>query len=161
MMNYHRTKHLNTLVLLLAAILIAGCSAPGTVPEFTPMMIATQVVLLEPNVITIRATPTSTVTPEPTITATSTSTSTPDPYQEYSIDYLTGRDYGGGELRVEEVMAVNSYFTRTLVSYPSDGLSIYGFMNTPRRVSGEAGERLPLVIALHGYIDPAVYATLD
>ncbi len=160
-MNDHRTKHLNILVLLLSAVLIAGCSARARTPEFTPVATVTQVVLPTPNIITITATPTSTVTPEPTITATSTSSSTPDPFQEYSIDYLARRGYGGGELQVEEVMAVNSYFTRTLVSYPSDALRIYGFMNTPRRVSGEAAEKLPVVIALHGYIDPAVYATLD
>jgi dipeptidyl aminopeptidase/acylaminoacyl peptidase len=61
-------------------------------------------------------------------------------------------------MRIEDTLQVNSYFTRTLVSYPSDGLTIYGFMDTPRR--GEAVRR-PVVIALHGYIDPAIYTTLD
>jgi len=50
----------------------------------------------------------------------------------------------------------NLYFTRYLIRYPSDGLNIYGFANIPN----EAGA-YPVVIALHGYIDPALYNTLD
>jgi dipeptidyl aminopeptidase/acylaminoacyl peptidase len=59
-------------------------------------------------------------------------------------------------LQVQETLAAGGPFTRTLVSYPSDGLAIYGFMDTPRG----AGP-FPVVIALHGYIDPSAYNTLD
>jgi dienelactone hydrolase len=48
------------------------------------------------------------------------------------------------------------FFTRYLVAYPSDGLTIYGFMNVPK---GEGP--YPVIIAIHGYIDPALYNTLD
>lgn len=40
--------------------------------------------------------------------------------------------------------------------YPSDGLDIYGFMNVP---VGDGPH--PVIIALHGYIDPEVYDTFD
>jgi len=60
-------------------------------------------------------------------------------------------------VRVEEVLAVNSYFTRTLISYPSDGLTIYGFMDIPQR----SIPPFPVVIAVHGYIDPQIYSTVD
>jgi dipeptidyl aminopeptidase/acylaminoacyl peptidase len=40
--------------------------------------------------------------------------------------------------------------------YPSDGLMIYGFANIPNDE-----EAHPVIIALHGYIDPSVYYTLD
>ena len=53
-------------------------------------------------------------------------------------------------------MDQNLYFTRYLIRYPSDGLSIYGFANIPND-----DEIHPVIIALHGYIDPAVYNTLD
>ena len=53
-------------------------------------------------------------------------------------------------------MAVYDSFTRYLVSYPSDGLDIYGFMNLPH---GDGP--FPVVIAVHGYIDPTAYDTLD
>jgi dipeptidyl aminopeptidase/acylaminoacyl peptidase len=102
-------------------------------------------------------TKTSTVTPTPSQTPTQTITFTPDPYAGLSIDSLDQRSYGGGELVIEEVLAVNSYFTRTLISYPSDGLKIYGFMNIPRMTAPP----YPVVIALHGYIEPSIYNTLD
>jgi dienelactone hydrolase len=88
---------------------------------------------------------------------TPTVSPTPDPYAGLSVSDLAARSYGGGELQVHESLAVNSYFTRTLISYPSDGLTIYGFMNVPHNAEGP----FPVVIALHGYIEPAIYDTID
>jgi dipeptidyl aminopeptidase/acylaminoacyl peptidase len=119
-----------------------GKSSPST-PTFT--------------LIPLTSSPTATATPAPTITATATISSTPDPYEEYTVDYLTKRDFGGGSLEIEDVIADNSYFTRYLITFPSDGLTIYGFMNVPKRIDPP----YPVVIALHGYIDPAIYTTLD
>jgi dipeptidyl aminopeptidase/acylaminoacyl peptidase len=68
---------------------------------------------------------------------------------------LAVREYGGGELQVEETLAVTGAFTRTLVTYPSDGLTIYGFMNVP-----QGAGPFPVVLMLHGYIDPEIYTTL-
>ena len=82
---------------------------------------------------------------------------TPDPYAGLSIDELAMRSYGGGQFEILDTLAVNSYFTRTLVAYPSDGLTIYGFMNVPKKGTAP----YPVVIALHGYIEPEVYGTLD
>lgn len=99
-------------------------------------------------------------TPAPdqvTPTAVLQPSSTPDSYALLTIESLIDRAYGGGGLEVREIMEDNATFTRYLVSYPSDGISIYGFMNVPK---GGAAP-FPVVIALHGYIDPAVYKTLD
>jgi dipeptidyl aminopeptidase/acylaminoacyl peptidase len=101
--------------------------------------------------------PTIPATSLPTLTALPTVTSTPDPYAGYRIDDLAGRSYGGGELTVESVLAENSYFSRLLVSYPSDGLKIYGFMNVPK----QGDPPYPVIIALHGYIEPEIYDTVD
>ena len=116
---------------------LATLALPGASPSNTP------------TAIPLTLTPTATV--EPTITPT------PDPYAGLSITDLAARSYGGGELQEIETLAINSFFTRTLISYPSDGLNIYGFMNTP--VSGSPP--FPVVIALHGYIDPEIYDTID
>jgi uncharacterized protein len=78
-------------------------------------------------------------------------------YTDLTIASLRERSYGGGQLQVHQVMSEQHGFTRYLISYPSDGLTIYGFMNVP---TGSPGP-FPVVIALHGYIDPAVYRTLD
>jgi dipeptidyl aminopeptidase/acylaminoacyl peptidase len=82
--------------------------------------------------------------------------STPDPYAGLTIDELAARRYGGGQLSVAETMTVTAAFTRTLMVYPSDGLTIFGFMNTPKGPGP-----FPVIIAVHGYIDPARYYTLD
>lgn len=111
---------------------------------------------------TLSPTKLPTQTPFPTSTNTWTPKHTPtptpkiDPWEAYTIDGLSRRSYGGSTLNPEEVLAVNSYFTRTMISYQSDELTIYGFMNEPR---GEGP--FPVIIASHGYINPDIYQTLD
>jgi dienelactone hydrolase len=165
--------YLNILLLIAAAALFSGCQlmrppaasapdTPGTAAatmqaagENAPETAGTPAAIQPTNTAAATATilPTETSLP----TATFTPSPTADPYAGLSMDSLAMRSYGGGEVMVEEVLAVNSYFTRTLVSYPSDGLKIYGFMNVPKRGTPP----FPVVIALHGYIDPQIYQTLD
>ena len=109
---------------------------------------------------TLTSTPWPTLTPIPTATQTATAlptlSPTPDPYFAYTNEYLRSRAYGGGQIEFVEVLGQNLYFTRYLIRYPSDGLNIYGFANIPNDA-----EKHPVIIALHGYIDPAAYNTLD
>ena len=99
--------------------------------------------------------PSSTTTVPPTPTATASLTPTPDPYAGLTIADLAARSYGGGELEVVQTLAVTGAFTRTLITYPSDGLTIYGFMNVP------AGPGpFPVALVLHGYIPPEQYGTI-
>jgi dipeptidyl aminopeptidase/acylaminoacyl peptidase len=79
-----------------------------------------------------------------------------DPFGEFTIDFLSTRSYGGGTITLHEVMESNYDFNRFLFSYPSDGLTIYGFMNLP-----QGPGPFPVIIALHGYIEPDQYYTLD
>ncbi len=58
-------------------------------------------------------------------------TPTPDVYSPYTIEALTRRKYGGGQLEIVDTLEINESFTRYLITYPSDGLTIYGFMNVP------------------------------
>ncbi|NLX08113.1 MAG: alpha/beta fold hydrolase [Chloroflexi bacterium] len=90
-------------------------------------------------------------------TPTPAPSATPDdPYAGLTVEDLSARFYGAGELKIEQTMETNQAFTRYLISYPSDDLTIYGFMNVP---PGEGP--FPVIVALHGYINPAAYATLD
>jgi len=91
-----------------------------------------------------------------TAAATPTPSATPDPYWEYTIEYLRSRNYGGGEVSVDEKNGTNSAFTRYLIHYPSDGLTISGFMDVPNSDGPH-----PVIVAVHGYIDPAKYQTFD
>ncbi|MBN1451562.1 MAG: alpha/beta fold hydrolase [Anaerolineales bacterium] len=105
-------------------------------------------------------TPIQTSAPTPAATATATPLPTPTPtpelYWEYSIEYLRSRAYGGGKIEITETPGQNSAFTRHYFRYDSDGLSIYGFANLPH---GDGP--FPVIIALHGYIEPEIYQTLD
>ncbi len=125
------------------AVVLTAClpSAPvaGATPPFTQTPFATAIPV-----------PTQTPTAVPTIS------STPDPYYAWSNAYLRSRSYGGGQIEFLEVMDQNAYFTRYLIRYPSDGLNIYGFADIPNDDQDH-----PVIIALHGYIDPAIYTTLD
>lgn len=83
-------------------------------------------------------------------------TPTVDPYADLTIESLLARSYGAGTLQVHQVMETRPGFTRYLISYPSDDLTIYGFMNVP-----DMAGPFPVIVAIHGYIEPSVYATLD
>ncbi len=148
--------------LALISVLLAGCQSgaaalPSAVapsatalPTRTAVPLATWTPLPTQTATALpTATPTNTATPRPTVTPT------PDPYAGLTIADLRARSYGGGALEAREVLAVTSAFTRSLVSYASDDLTIYGFANVP------AGDGpFPVAIVLHGYIDPAVYETV-
>ena len=88
-------------------------------------------------------------------TPTPVPTPTADPYAAYTIEALAARSYGGGGLEIVERLELNDSFSRYLITYPSDGLTIYGFMNVPHD-----GSKFPVAIVLHGYVDPAGYETL-
>jgi uncharacterized protein len=128
-------------LILLAGTLSACAPASAVVP---PTSTASSTVAPPDSTTTA----THTVTPAPT--------GTPDPFEPYTIAHLRGRAYGGGDIEIVERVGTNSAFTRYLIKYPSDGLSISGFANVP----GSPGPH-PVIVALHGYIDPEVYDTFD
>jgi dipeptidyl aminopeptidase/acylaminoacyl peptidase len=133
-----RSPLLSALLLLLASCAPALQTAAPS-PAFT-----------ETPLVTETAIPTSVFTSTPAFSPT------PDLYYLYTNEYLRSRLYGGGEIEFVEVLGQNVFFTRYLIRYPSDGLTIYGFANIPNDEGPHA-----VIIALHGYIDPAVYYTLD
>lgn len=153
---------------LAAAVLLAACGSPRPVPTIvaaatavsTPTRISPTPLPASPTRIP-SATPTPSSTPSPTATATATPTATatltptPDPYAGLTISDLTARSYGDGEFSVVSTLGASQAFTRELISYTSDGLDIAGFMNIPR---GEGP--FPVIITLHGYVEPARYRTL-
>jgi dipeptidyl aminopeptidase/acylaminoacyl peptidase len=82
-------------------------------------------------------------------------TPTADPYAPLTIAALAARGYGGGLVEIVDTLEQTDRFTRYLITYPSDGLTIYGFMNVPNE-----GWNLPVAVVLHGYVSPAQYQTL-
>jgi dipeptidyl aminopeptidase/acylaminoacyl peptidase len=113
--------------------LLAGCSSP--------------VILQPPEVIIVSATPSkNTLLLTPTV----------DPLYSFSYEYLTTRTYGEGEIKMINEIGGGNNFIQYYISYPSDGLTIYGFMDIPK-----APGLYPVVIALHGHVNADVYQTLD
>lgn len=142
---------------LLILCLLMACAPQVAAPTPTP----------KPTVRPPTRTPAPTRTPYPTPTRAptwtpeSTSTaqgiiSTPDPFNVYTMNMLRMRQYGGGEVTKLEAMGKTDGFTRYFISYPSDGLKIYGFISIP---FGKGP--FPMIIALHGYVNPSEYQSLD
>ncbi|MCB8945092.1 MAG: alpha/beta fold hydrolase [Ardenticatenaceae bacterium] len=126
-----------------------------TTPTLTP---APPTATPAPDTPTAAATlPPPSPTPIPP-TATATATITPDPYAPLTIAALAAREYGGGLLDIVDTLEPldeAETFTRYLITYPSDGLTIHGYMAVPKE-----GGKFPVAIVLHGYIDPADYETI-
>jgi len=152
-------------------LLLVGCGdtaglptrvAVASLPDFFIRLPATNTPLPGGTAVPILPTftpqPTGTLPPTftPTVTGTPPPTATPDLYKDLTIDALTARSYGGGFLQIEDTLEETDTFTRYLITYPSDGLTIYGFMNVPHD-----GSKFPVALVLHGYLDPADYKTLD
>ena len=89
--------------------------------------------------------------PAPSSSATTT---VPAAASRVSIPGLIERDYDGRGLRLGRVLAGTGDYVRHAATYRSDGLRISGVMNIPR---GKGP--FPVLVLLHGYIDPAYYVT--
>lgn len=78
----------------------------------------------------------------------------PSPFEGLGIVELRNETYGAGVFEIVQEIGTPG-FQRALVRWQSDDLDVYGFMNVP-----EGEGPFPVVIVIHGYVDPAVYNTL-
>jgi dipeptidyl aminopeptidase/acylaminoacyl peptidase len=78
----------------------------------------------------------------------------PTAASDVSLPAMMRRDYDGKGLRLGQVLASTGAYVRHAASYRSDGLRISGVMNIPR-----GGGPFPVLVLLHGYIDPSYYVT--
>lgn len=151
-------KRLIPLCMLIAAACQVNKPTPAALPtpyplEASPTVVASTAEVLTPPTQAVSALPTDTLVPTipaPTLAPTFAS------YESYTIDFLRMRTYGGGNIEVTGTVEQTDAFTRYLIRYPSDGLSIHGFANVPKG----AGP-FPVIVAIHGFVDPATYETLD
>lgn len=143
------------LLLLLGALTACSSVQAIALPTLIPTAyVPTRVPTLPPATATPSPPPTATTEHTPTPIPTSTVSPTPDPYAGWTIADLSNRSYGGGQPQILDTMATTNLFSRYLITYPSDELTIYGFMNVP---PGEGP--FPVVLLLHGYVNPANYNT--
>ncbi len=136
-------------IVVLILISLVGLAACGPSPAPTA---ATEAVDDPPRV-------TPSPSPAPTIPTP------PPPLDErgqphpLSIDYLRARDYPGSDFVTEQALAPGINYTQAVVSYQSDGLTIYALLTVPQGPAPPGG--FPVIIFNHGYIPPEIYRTTE
>jgi dienelactone hydrolase len=105
-----------------------------------------------PPQVTIVTSAPPTLTPSPTPTPTTAGWIYP-----YTIAGLREHAYQGGKVRVGEQIEETDVYTRYLIEYPSDGLTITGVMQVPK--AGEAP--FPVILMNHGFFNRGVFNSGD
>lgn len=77
-----------------------------------------------------------------------------------AIVAMRNETYPGDNLTIEQTLSSGSNYSQYIVSYPSDGLKIYGLLTVPRSGNQPTGG-WPVIIFNHGYIPPEQYKTAE
>ena len=80
----------------------------------------------------------------------------PDPLQ---IEVMREQSYSSSPINIEQTLDPGSNYNRYLVSYLSDGYTIYALMTVPFGSPPDSG--WPVIIFNHGYIHPPDYRTTE
>lgn len=75
------------------------------------------------------------------------------------IESLRKRKYLASDIVVEETLSAGNNYNQYIASYTSDGLKIYGLLTVP--TSAKPAKGYPVIIFMHGYIDPKLYSTTE
>ncbi|MBC7878493.1 MAG: acetylxylan esterase [Anaerolineales bacterium] len=105
-----------------------------------------------PSVTIIPATRTPTNTPLPTATQTMKEAIYP-----YTIDGLREHEFESGIIKIRETLLETNNFTRYLIEYPSDGLTITGILQVP--TVGEPP--YPVIVMNHGFFSRTIFSSGD
>jgi dipeptidyl aminopeptidase/acylaminoacyl peptidase len=75
----------------------------------------------------------------------------------YTIEGLRKHKFQSGKITIRKTLLENEFFTRYLIEYPSDGLTITGILQVP--TVGEPP--YPVIVMNHGFFSRTVYASGD
>jgi dipeptidyl aminopeptidase/acylaminoacyl peptidase len=125
---------------LLLLIFLAACAAPAADPPPTL------------DAVIVPDTPTPSATPPPTPTQTMEQALYP-----YTIEGLRAHKFRSGKIILLETLLETDVFTRYLIEYPSDGLTITGILQIPQ--IGTAP--FPVIVMNHGFFSRTVYSSGD
>lgn len=92
-------------------------------------------------------------------TALSVPSITPTPSHPLTIQAMRERNYPGSDIKTEQVLDAGSNYSRSVVSYQSDGLKIFALLTIPNGTKPPNG--WPVIIFNHGYIPPEQYRTTE
>ncbi len=127
--------------MLALALALAAC-APRAAPSAIPTLAASPAA----------ATPVPSQTPQPTATRTMQ-----DVLRPYFIEGLRAHRCQSGNVKLGEKLLETESFTRFAVSYPSDGLTITGILQTPK----VGKPPYPVIVMNHGFFSRTVYSSGD
>ena len=105
-----------------------------------------------PSATIIPSTSTPTNTPLPTATKT-----TEQAIQPYTIEGLRNHEFENGPITIVETLLETENFTRYLIEYPSDGITITGILQIP--TVGEPP--YPVIVMNHGFFSRYIYNSGD
>lgn len=127
------------------SFLLVFLSACSSLPASTPTPAQLIVTIVPPTLA-----PTETPIPTPTLTKEQS-------IAPYTIAALRAREYEAGKIKIREMLLETDDFTRYLIEYPSDGLTITGVMQIPK--TGEPP--YPVIVMNHGFFSRYVYNSGD
>src|SRR5574342_369113 len=138
--------------------MLAVSSMKITFPAWSPcswllliLAVACQSPRLDPTRPAAPATPavaTSTSTPAPTPVPSPTQ-SVDQLIHPYTIDGLRHHHFQSGDVALLSTLETTDIYTRYLISYPSDGLTITGILQIP----AEGHPPFPVIVMNHGYFN--------
>lgn len=140
--NRWTTKVVTTWVFLL----LVSCAPQVTVTSPTSTVSITPSLTSSP----IAATATATIAPTPTMTFS-------EAIYPYTIEGLRARKYPGGKIEVVGALDQTQDYTRYLIRYPSDDLTITGIMQIPAR----GQPPYPVIVMNHGFFPRTEYVAGD
>jgi uncharacterized protein len=128
-------------LILLLLVFLTACSTTPVVPPTSAI-----------HVVVVPDTPTPTVVPPPTPTKTIEQALYP-----YTIEGLRGHQFQSGDVAIREKLLETDIFTRYLIQYPSDGLTITGILQVPK----VGKPPYPVIVMNHGFFSRTIYHSGD
>jgi dipeptidyl aminopeptidase/acylaminoacyl peptidase len=136
---------------VVAALALSGCTATHE----SPGIVGTPTTSPPAPSASPTATAPTTSGPAPSGASPSTSDDGLPPVTDpVSLPALMREDVTGTDLKLGAVLGRFGAYTRYAMSYRADDLTITGIMNVPAGTGP-----FPVVVLLHGHIDPAIYVT--
>jgi len=130
-------------VFALATLILAAC---------IPLQADSPTATLPPPHLTVITSVPPTLTPSPTATPTLDQWIYP-----YTIEGLRQHDYKSGKITIRDELLETDTYTRYLIEYLSDGLTVTGIMQIPK----VGKEPFPVIVMNHGFFSRAVYNSGD
>ena len=82
---------------------------------------------------------------------------TASPAIPLSIPGMRARQYPGSDFVVSQPLPDTATYHQEVVSYQSDGLTLYGLLTIPKGTTPPGG--WPAILFNHGYVDPRIYTS--